>query len=162
MSFVAFWAEKANDHQHTFLSTRLCTKRNLIVDRQKGTTMGLTAEAMITALETDTTQVFVAPTIAQALMVKAYAKHLGQEYGHIDLRPLMQLFRFESPITLRNSTERLPVIDLYVGDWLFMRDSEVEFLRTFVRRQPPNRNTWVSALPDLPKLHVLLGATQLT
>jgi hypothetical protein len=159
--FAEFWEGEANDHQKRIFSTRTQSHRNLIVERQTGTTMGMTADAMDMAVDTGIAQVFVAPTVQQALLHKHCAAHLADKDGFIDFRKLMTDFRFTSPSTLLKAARGVSVFDLYVTDWIYMRDEEVELLRTFVRRQSPNRNTWVSSLPDLPKYKVLMGATQL-
>lgn len=169
-NFEEFWRGKANSYQLTLLASRQEPSRYLLVERQRGTTYGIVAEAILAALETGNAQVFVAPSTEQALICKAYAQQLRDEFTAstpvelltAPVRDVVKCFRYASPRRLKKVIEGAEAINLYVSDWLFMTETEVEVMRTFVRQHSPTRNTWVSSVPETPRMQVLLGATRLT
>lgn len=164
-AFAQFWIEKANEHQERLFTFRHDKNRNLLVERQQGTTMGIAAEAIMMGLDTGRVQVFVAPTQKQALIVKEYARHLLNEFETATVSDVIKAFRFVSPVMLKASGSWLAGVaefDLYISDWMFMPEDDVELIRAFGRRNEPIRSTWVTALPQTPRFEVLALATRLT
>lgn len=138
------WNAKAWPHQKHWFDARAETYRNLLVDRQVGSTLAMAAEGAVCSLETGRRQVFIAASIPQAEYFKSSILRLFKDYKVSDWA-----FSFVSPLRFFRNAQTYQDYDVYVGDYLWMHESSLKKVMMTLEENKPVRQTWFSArTPD--------------
>lgn len=158
--FMQSWNQRAWEYQKQLFESRHELYRNFVVERQAGTTYGLTADAITMALETERLQVIVAANQLQALIYKHYLKVLVSELFSEQLEKwLLKNFRFVAPVQLAKALIGQSAWDVYVTDYLWLSNGAVSQVLRQVKCQAPVRQTWVTTLPNDAKYQLLVKAS---
>ncbi len=124
------WEAMAWPHQAAMFSEREQEDRIYYVKRQHGTTLAMAIEAGLMQLQTGRTQVFIAPSIAQAEISQSYLKAFFEnDYQAKQFRFLgvgCNLHKYLSDID--------GLIDVYVDSHLYMKPKEQSQLESLFKR----------------------------
>lgn len=158
--FMQSWNQRAWEYQKQLFASRHELYRNFVVERQAGTTYGLTADAITMALETERLQVIVAATQLQALIYKHYLKVLVMQLVSEQIEQwLLKNFRFVAPMQLGKAVIGQSVWDVYVTDYLWLSNGAVSQVLQRLKCQAPVRQTWVTTVPNHAKYQLLVKAS---